>query len=70
MRFSKDLVIVNAATAKGFMVMEAEGEELVSIRAIKLAISHTHCPFLCLPLKNCKAFSCTAIDPESEFLVI
>lgn len=58
------------ATAECVVVMETESEKLERVGAIKFTISNTDCSFLCLRLKNCKTFSCTTRNPESEFAVI
>ncbi|GAY50609.1 hypothetical protein CUMW_128000 [Citrus unshiu] len=58
-----------ASATECLVVMEPEGEKLVNIRAIKLALSHTNNFLDFLPWKNCEAFSCHARNPESDLLV-
>lgn len=63
-------LIVLSAAAESLMVMEAESKQLECVTAIKFTISDSQGTFICLSLKNSKAFSCTMRNPESELAVV
>lgn len=67
--FPKSLIL-DSATAESFVIMEAEGEELESVGAIKLALSHSNSFLILLPSQNCQAFSCAMRYPEPESSVV